>query len=104
MSEVNIDAAMIKNDVSLNHDQEMIVEMSNGCICCTLRADLLIEKNRLANEGKFDYLFIDQVEFADVILISKTYLIDSVTLRKIKAIIRRLNTIAKLIPITTTKG
>ena len=48
MSEINIDASMIKNDVSLNHSEEKLVEMSNGCICCTLREDLLLEVNKLA--------------------------------------------------------
>ena len=50
MSEINIDASMIKNDVSLNHSEEKLVEMSNGCICCTLREDLLLEVNKLAKD------------------------------------------------------
>ena len=54
MSEINIDASMIKNDVSLNHSEEKLVEMSNGCICCTLREDLLLEVNKLAKDNKFD--------------------------------------------------
>lgn len=173
MSEINIDAGIIKNDVSLNHSQEKLVEMSNGCICCTLREDLLLEVSRLADEGKFDYLLIestgiseplpvaetftfvddngvslgdvakldtmvtvvdainflkdydeakylaetgeslgeedertvadlliDQVEFADVLLISKIDLIDDAHLNKLKAILRSLNSTAKIIPIS----
>ena len=50
MSEINIDASLVENEVSLNHSQEKLVEMSNGCICCTLREDLLIEINKLAEE------------------------------------------------------
>ena len=55
MSEINIDAAMVKSEVSLNHKEEKLIEMSNGCICCTLREDLLIEVNKLAKDAKFDY-------------------------------------------------
>ena len=62
MSEINIDESMIQNDVSLNHKEEKLVEMSNGCICCTLREDLLVEVNKLAKEGKFDYLLIESTE------------------------------------------
>ncbi|NMF48686.1 GTP-binding protein [Pseudoalteromonas arctica] len=173
MSDINIDAATIKSGVSLGHSDEKLVEMSNGCICCTLREDLLIEVGKLAKEGCFDYLVIestgiseplpvaetftfadengnslgdvatldtmvtvvdavnflndyeqandlqqtgeslgedddrsvadllvDQVEFADVILISKTDLITSVQLNKLTAILNTLNTQAKIIPIS----
>ena len=48
MSEINIDKSMIQNDVSLNHKEEKLVEMSNGCICCTLREDLLIESTGIS--------------------------------------------------------
>lgn len=172
MSEVNIDASIVKNDVSLNHSEEKLVEMSNGCICCTLREDLLLEVNRLAKTGNFDYLLIestgiseplpvaetftfadengvslsdiatldtmvtvvdavnfskdyeeakylqetgeslgeedercvadllvDQVEFADVILISKTDLVNETHLANLTAILKSLNTTAKIIPI-----
>lgn len=172
MSEVNIDASFVKNDVSLNHSEEKLVEMSNGCICCTLREDLLLEVNRLAATGSFDYLLIestgiseplpvaetftfadedgvslsdiarldtmvtvvdavnfskdyeeakylqetgeslgeedersvadllvDQVEFADVILISKTDLVDETHVANLTAILKSLNTSAKIIPI-----
>ena len=173
MSEINIDASMVKSEVSLNHSEEKLVEMSNGCICCTLREDLLLEVNKLAKDKKFDYLVIestgiseplpvaetftfadengvslsdvanldtmvtvvdafnflkdyedakylketgeylgeddersvadllvDQIEFADVLLISKTDLVENTDLDKLKAILRSLNTSAKIIPIS----
>tara|TARA_X000001036_G_scaffold436209_1_gene478911 strand:+ start:272 stop:1471 length:1200 start_codon:yes stop_codon:yes gene_type:complete len=173
MSEINIDQSLIQNDVSLNHKEEKLVEMSNGCICCTLREDLLIEVTKLAKAGKFDYLLIestgiseplpvaetftfededgislshvskldtmvtvvdavnftkdyyeakdlqevgeslgeedersvadllvDQVEFADIILISKTDLVNKNDIEKLKAIIKNLNTHARIIPIS----
>ncbi|KYL33440.1 4-hydroxytetrahydrobiopterin dehydratase [Pseudoalteromonas agarivorans] len=173
MSDINIDAATIKNDVSLNHSNEKLVEMSNGCICFTLREDLLVEVGKLAKDGRFDYLviestgiseplpvaetftfadqngvslgdvatldtmvtvvdavnfltdyeqandlqdtgeslgeddersvadlLIDQVEFADVILISKTDLVTNEQLNKLIAILNTLNTQAKMIPIS----
>ena len=173
MSEINIDASMVKNEVSLNHSEEKLVEMSNGCICCTLREDLLLEVNKLARDNKFDHLVIestgiseplpvaetftfadengvslsevakldtmvtvvdavnflkdyedakylhetgeslgeddersvadllvDQIEFADVILISKTDLVESKDIDKLKAIIKNLNTNARILPIT----
>ena len=173
MSDINIDAATIKSGVSLSHSDEKLVEMSNGCICCTLREDLLIEVGKLAKEGRFDYLVIestgiseplpvaetftfadengnslgdvatldtmvtvvdavnflndyeqandlqqtgeslgeddersvadllvDQVEFADVILISKTDLITNDELNRLTAILNTLNTQAKIIPIS----
>ena len=50
MSEINIDSAIVQNEVSLNRSEEKLVEMSNGCICCTLREDLLLEVNKLAKD------------------------------------------------------
>jgi len=172
MSEINIDASTLKQEVSLSHSEEKLVEMSNGCICCTLREDLLVEVGAMAKAGKFDYLviestgiseplpvaetftfadeegvslsdvatldtmvtvvdainflkdyeeakylqetgehlgeddersvadlLIDQVEFADVILISKTDLADSADLERLQAILRTLNTEARIVPI-----
>ncbi|PHR49438.1 zinc metallochaperone GTPase ZigA [Cycloclasticus sp.] len=172
MSEINIDATLVKNEVSLNHKEEKLIEMSNGCICCTLREDLLLEINKLAKENKFDYLVIestgiseplpvaetftfededgvslsnvatldtmvtvvdavnflkdfdeakylqesgeslgeddernvadllvDQVEFADVILISKTDLVEPTEIDRLSAILKTLNTHAQIIPI-----
>jgi len=172
MSEINIDASMIKNEVTLSHQEEKLVEMSNGCICCTLREDLLIEIGKLANDGRFDNLVIestgiseplpvaetftfadeegaslsdvanldtmvtvvdavnfledydkakylqetgeslgeddersvadllvDQVEFADILLISKTDLVEPSEVSRLIAILKTLNTHAKIIPI-----
>ena len=176
MSEINIDASMVQNEVSLNHSEEKLVEMSNGCICCTLREDLLLEVNKLAKDGKFDYLVIestgiseplpvaetftfadehgvslsdvarldtmvtvvdavnflkdyqeakylkesgeslgeddersvadllvDQIEFADVLLVSKIDLVETDDIEKLNAILRSLNTNAQIIPISQGK-
>jgi G3E family GTPase len=173
MSEINIDSAIVQNEVSLNRSEEKLVEMSNGCICCTLREDLLEEVTKLAKEGRFDYLVIestgiseplpvaetftfadengvslsdvadldtmvtvvdavnflkdyeeakylqdtgeslgdedersvadllvDQVEFADLILISKIDLVSSEDIKRLIAILKTLNTYAKIIPIS----
>ena len=173
MSEINIDSEIIQNEVSLNHSEEKLIEMSNGCICCTLREDLLLEVTNLAQEGRFDYLVIestgiseplpvaetftfadedgvslsdianldtmvtvvdavnflkdyeeakylkdsgeslgeddersvadllvDQVEFADLILISKTDLVNSSEIERLTAILKTLNTSAKIVPIS----
>ena len=173
MSEINIDSSIVQNEVSLNRSEEKLVEMSNGCICCTLREDLLEEVTKLAQEGRFDYLVIestgiseplpvaetftfadedgvslsdvadldtmvtvvdgvnflkdydeakylqdtgeslgeedersvadllvDQVEFADVILISKTDLASPSDIERLTAILKTLNTDAKIVPIS----
>ena len=173
MSEINIDGGAVQRDVSLNRAEEKLVEMSNGCICCTLREDLLEEVGRLARDGRFDYLLIEstgiseplpvaetftfrdeqgqsladlarldtmvtvvdgvnfmrdfqaaeslasrgetlgaederaitdllieQVEFADVLLISKVDLISSAEREELSAILRRLNTHAEIVPMS----
>ena len=57
--DINIDAALLDNGVSLKQAEESMVELSNGCICCTLREDLLKEVAALAAEERFDYLLIE---------------------------------------------
>jgi G3E family GTPase len=73
MSEINIDAAFVKNEMSLNYAEEKLVEMSNGCICCTLREDLLIEITQLANENRFDYLLIESTGIAEPLPVAETF-------------------------------
>jgi G3E family GTPase len=73
MSEINIDANMIQNEVSLSHHEEKLVEMSNGCICCTLREDLLLEVNKLAKEGQFEYLVIESTGISEPLPVAETF-------------------------------
>ncbi len=73
MSEVNIDAALVSGESSLSRTDEALVEMSNGCICCTLREDLLIEVGRLANEGRFDYLVIESTGISEPLPVAQTF-------------------------------
>lgn len=74
MAEVNIDAAIIKNgEANLSRTEEKLVEMSNGCICCTLRDDLLIEVERLASSGKYDYLLIESTGISEPLPIAATF-------------------------------
>ncbi len=73
MSELNIDAATVRQEVSLQRSEEKLVEMSNGCICCTLREDLLIEVNRLAREQRFNYLVIESTGISEPLPIAETF-------------------------------
>lgn len=74
MSEVNIDASLVKqNENPLVRTEEKLVEMSNGCICCTLREDLLVEINKLAKEGKFDYLLIESTGISEPLPVAETF-------------------------------
>ncbi len=174
MSEVNIDAALVRGgEAALSRTEERLVEMTNGCICCTLRDDLLVEVDRLAREGRFDYLLIessgisepmpvaatfafarddgatlgdlarldtmvtvvdaanflpelasgdelvergldqyeedertvsdllmDQIEFADVLVLNKLDLVDGDTAERLRATLTRLNPVARIVPAT----
>ena len=82
MSDVNIDGALVRggpgestldSNVALNRADERLVEMSNGCICCTLREDLLVEVSQLAREGKFDYLVIESTGISEPLPVAETF-------------------------------
>ena len=73
MSEVNIDADLIREGADLSHTQEKLVEMTNGCICCTLRDDLLIEVRRLADERRFDALLIESTGISEPLPVAATF-------------------------------
>ena len=74
MSEVNIDAALVRDGgANLSRTQEQLVEMTNGCICCTLRDDLLKEVRSLAEQGRFDYLLIESTGIAEPLPVAATF-------------------------------
>ncbi|MEM7379946.1 MAG: GTP-binding protein [Bacteroidota bacterium] len=73
MSEVNVDAELVKSENTLSRTEEKLVEMSNGCICCTLREDLMIEVERLAKEDRFDYLLIESTGISEPVPVAQTF-------------------------------
>ncbi|MCU0439874.1 MAG: GTP-binding protein [Raineya sp.] len=73
MSEVNIDAQMVKQENTLSRTEEKLVEMSNGCICCTLREDLMVEVEKLAKEKRFDYLIIESTGISEPVPVAQTF-------------------------------
>lgn len=73
MSEVNIDEKLIRNAGMLSRTEEKLVEMSNGCICCTLREDLMLEVEKLAKMNKFDYLLIESTGISEPIPVAQTF-------------------------------
>jgi len=73
MSEVNIDARLIREGSTLSRADEKLVELSNGCICCTLREDLLIEIRQLAKEQRFDYLLIESTGISEPLPVAETF-------------------------------
>jgi len=73
MSEINIDGSEVQRDVTLSRAEEKLVEMSNGCICCTLREDLLAEVGKLARDGRFDYLLIESTGISEPLPVAETF-------------------------------
>ena len=73
MSEVNIDAEQVRRDVALHRGRDELIEMSNGCICCTLRADLLEQISALARQQRFDYLLIESTGISEPMPVAETF-------------------------------
>ncbi|WP_037285381.1 GTP-binding protein [Saccharibacillus sacchari] len=73
MSEVNIDADLVREGGGLSRIDEKLVEMSNGCICCTLREDLLVEVERLAQDGRYDYILIESTGIGEPVPVAQTF-------------------------------
>lgn len=73
LASVNIDATLVRDASALSHVEERLVEMSNGCICCTLRDDLLVEIRKLAAEGRFDAILIESTGIAEPMPIAETF-------------------------------
>jgi G3E family GTPase len=73
MSEINVDARLVNEQNVLSRTEEKLVEMSNGCICCTLREDLMIEVEKLANEQRFDYLLIESTGISEPVPVAQTF-------------------------------
>ncbi len=100
MSEVNIDASLVADGAALDRTEERLVEMSNGCICCTLREDLLIEVARLAGEGRFDYLLIESTGISEPMPVAATFLFEDIDGHSLSSL-ARLDTMVSLVDAST---
>ena len=100
MSEVNIDASLRSTTATLDRTEERLVEMSNGCICCTLREDLLIEVARLASEGRFDYLLIESTGISEPMPVAATFLFEDIDGQSLSSL-ARLDTMASVVDAAT---
>jgi G3E family GTPase len=100
MSEVNIDAALVAGgEAALDRTREQLVEMTNGCICCTLREDLLVEVARLAREGRFDYLLIESTGISEPLPVAATFLFEDETGSSLSRV-ARLDTMLSVVDAT----
>jgi len=97
MSEINIDASLVRDGgAQLSRTEEKLVEMSNGCICCTLRDDLLEEVSRLATEGRFDYLLIESTGVSEPLPVAQTFTFTDEAGRSLQTL-TRLDTLVTVI-------
>lgn len=96
MSEVNIDSKLIQQGASLSRTEEKLVEMTNGCICCTLREDLLVEIERLARENRFDYLLIESTGISEPLPVAETFMFEDENGKSLSEI-ARLDTMVTVI-------
>lgn len=97
MSEVNIDARLVKNEIKLSRTEEKLVEMSNGCICCTLREDLIREVNILARQRTFDYLLIESTGISEPIPVAQTFTFETGDSGNDLAAITQLDTLVTVV-------
>ncbi len=105
MSEINIDAELVKTggkvgEVVLDRVDEQMVEMTNGCICCTLRDDLLREVSRLARENRFDYLLIESTGISEPLPVAQTFTFEDEEGRSLAAL-SRLDTMVTVVDAST---
>jgi G3E family GTPase len=96
MSEVNIDAQLVRDGATLSRTDEKLVEMTNGCICCTLREDLLVEVSQLAHEGRFDYLLIESSGISEPLPVAETFTFEDSAGRSLMDI-ARLDTLVTVV-------
>ncbi|MEL6891768.1 MAG: GTP-binding protein [Actinomycetota bacterium] len=100
MSEVNIDASLVAEGAALDRTEERLVEMSNGCICCTLREDLLIEVARLARDGRFDYLLIESTGISEPMPVAATFIFEDIDGQSLSSI-AELDTMVSVVDAAT---
>lgn len=97
MSEVNVDARLVKDGNTLSRTEEKLVEMSNGCICCTLREDLIEEVGKLAQENRFDYLLIESTGISEPLPVAQSFFFDSPELKVNLSDVSRLDTLVTVV-------
>lgn len=97
MSEVNVDARLVEEGNTLSRTEEKLVEMSNGCICCTLREDLIEEVASLAKEGRFDYLLIESTGISEPLPVAQTFFFDSEDLKVNLSEVSELDTMVTVV-------
>jgi len=101
MSSVNIDAQLVRGgDASLSRTEERLVEMTNGCICCTLREDLLTEVAALAKEGRFDYLLVESTGISEPLPVAETFTFEDDDGRSLSEV-ARLDTMVTVVDVST---
>ena len=96
MGEINIDAALVNSGVSIRQKEEHMVEMSNGCICCTLREDLLVEVANIAADRSFDYLLIESSGISEPMPVAETFTFEDSTGLKL-GVIAELDTLVTVV-------
>ncbi|GGG10484.1 putative metal chaperone YciC [Paenibacillus albidus] len=97
MSEVNVDANLVKAGNTLSRTEERLVEMSNGCICCTLRDDLIVEVQKLTAEGRFDYILIESSGISEPVPVAQTFTYDNPELDIDLTSLARLDTLVTVV-------